>query len=196
MGIDELAGADLAPRWRPFIDRLHRLYADMDRSYEAVAETYGFVCRGCADNCCRTRFHHHTLLEYLDLNDAWRRLAIGLQRVVKDRVAVRDAGTACPLWQDERCLAYTRRPMICRLHGLPHRLHRPDGTEQTGPGCDAFHAGCGPSVQRLDRTPFYRQMAALEGELRQALDFGGRVRMTVAEMLAAGAAADRKEPAS
>ena len=195
MGIDRLAGADLAPRWRPFIDRLHRLYADMDRAYETVAETYGFVCRGCADNCCRTRFHHHTLLEYFDLNDACRRLAADRQRAVNDRVAMREAGAPCPLWQDERCLVYARRPMICRLHGLPHRLHRPDGTAQTGPGCDAFHRCCGPALQRLDRTPFYRQMAALEGELRQALDFGGRVCMTVAEMIASGAFAGCKEPA-
>ncbi len=91
----------------------------------------------------------------------------------------------CPLWQDERCRLYAHRPMICRLHGLPHRLWRPDGVEQTGPGCDEFHRCCGAAVQRLDRTPLYRQLALLEGELRQACGVRERIRMTGAEMIAA-----------
>jgi hypothetical protein len=75
--------------------------------------------------------------------------------------------------------------MICRLHGIPHRLVRPDGTVLAGDGCAAFHARCGPATRRLDRTPFYRQMADLEKELRAETGFPARVKLTVAEMIAA-----------
>ena len=54
-------------RCAPFMDRLETVYAAMDRKYEEAATYYGFHCTGCKDNCCRTRFYHHTLLEYLHL---------------------------------------------------------------------------------------------------------------------------------
>jgi Fe-S-cluster containining protein len=177
--------------WRPFIERLHILYAAMDRAYAEVAAAYGFVCNGCEDNCCLTRFHHHTVLEVLDLSDGMAQLAPERRKTVVDaarRIAAMPVEAPdrqpCPLLWDRRCLLYAHRPMICRLHGLPNRLVRPDGTLQAADGCAAFHARCGPAVARLDRTPHYRQMAALEGELRRALEFPGRVHLTVAEMIA------------
>jgi hypothetical protein len=57
-------------RYLPLLDRLTSLFEQMDAAYDAVAGQYGFFCQGCADNCCRTRFHHHTLIEYLYLMEA------------------------------------------------------------------------------------------------------------------------------
>ena len=37
----------------------------MDADYASVSRAYGFTCRGCDENCCRTKFYHHTFLEYL-----------------------------------------------------------------------------------------------------------------------------------
>jgi len=50
-----------------FYDRLQNIFADMDRKYGIAAEYYGFQCQGCQENCCRTRFYHHTYLEYLSI---------------------------------------------------------------------------------------------------------------------------------
>ena len=176
----------LGPMVRHFLNRLHVLYADMDCAYEQVAAVYGFACHGCADNCCRSHFHHHTLLERLDLEDGLRQMTNLDHRAVIRRAAAGGVDAECPLWQDERCRLYAHRPMICRLHGLPHRLDRPDRVAQVGPGCEEFHRRCGPARERLDRTPLYRALAALEGELRRKTGFRERIHMTVAEMIIAG----------
>jgi Fe-S-cluster containining protein len=170
--------------------RLHALYADMDRAYRQVSEACGFTCHGCSDNCCRSRFHHHTIVEYLDLQSGLASLTPHRREQVSARAAEALAAPAhrrppCPLLADERCLLYRHRPMICRLHGIPYRLERPDGTVLEGDGCAAFHARCGAATRRLDRTPFYRQMAALEKQLRTEISFSARVNLTVAEMIAA-----------
>jgi hypothetical protein len=90
----------------------------------------------------------------------------------------------CPLNRDGRCLLYLQRPMICRLHGIPHELHRPGGGRVAGPGCADFDRCCGgKSPRRLDRTPYYIKVAHLERALQQALGVSFRIKMTVAEML-------------
>ncbi len=81
-------------------------------------------------------------------------------------------------------MLYAHRPMICRLHGLPHRLHRPDGKVLSGPGCDDFYRQCGTaSPAELDRTPLYSSMARLEKALRQRWDFNALIKMTIAQMV-------------
>ena len=47
-----------------FIDRLKQIYAAMDQAYNRAAGHYEFVCDGCRDSCCRSRFYHHTIIEY------------------------------------------------------------------------------------------------------------------------------------
>jgi hypothetical protein len=93
----------------------------------------------------------------------------------------------CPLNQDGRCILYTFRPMICRLHGIPHELHRPDGRVAKNPGCDVFFDQCRQRGRsdyiRFDRTPFYRQMAMLENQMRSRSGYTGKIRLTVAQML-------------
>jgi hypothetical protein len=71
--------------------------------------------------------------------------------------------------------------MICRLHGVPYRLKMPDGSLREGPGCSRL--GARTDQGRLDRTPFYQEMAALEALLRAELRYQGRFRRTTAQML-------------
>ena len=46
----------------PFRQSVIYLFEQMDRAYDAAARNSGFVCNGCRDNCCLTRFYHHTLV--------------------------------------------------------------------------------------------------------------------------------------
>jgi hypothetical protein len=77
--------------------------------------------------------------------------------------------------------------MICRLHGIPHELHGPGGRVIRNPGCDEFFDQCRESGRtdyiQFDRTPFYRQMAMLEKELRQKTGYVDKIKLTIAQML-------------
>ncbi len=180
----------------PFLEQLKDIYADMDMAYTRASNHYGFECRGCIDNCCRTLFYHHTLLEYLYLIKGWADLSKAQQTATADIAAsvCRQLPAAlagpepvhlmCPLNLEGRCLLYARRPMICRLHGIPHELHPPGQPVHYGEGCGAFAAQCGTkAVFKFDRTPYYTRMARLEKELRQALGFFEKIKMTVARMI-------------
>jgi Fe-S-cluster containining protein len=179
-----------------FLERLRRLYADMDAAYAQAAAGYGFVCEGCEESCCRTRFYHHTLLEYLCLHDGYRALTVGRREQIRERAAAvaaqqardpaagADTTPLCPLNDAGRCGLYAHRPMICRLHGVPHELRPPGRAPTRGPGCAEFHRRCGRGVYHaFDRTPVYTAMARLESEFQQALGQRRRLRMTIAEML-------------
>jgi Fe-S-cluster containining protein len=92
----------------------------------------------------------------------------------------------CPLNFNGLCGLYDHRPMICRLHGIPHRLHKPGGPEQKGPGCGRFHKETQAGDHyghEFDRTEFYSGMAAIEIGLRRRLNFRGRYRKTIADMV-------------
>jgi len=181
------------------LERLRRVLHDMDAAYERAAAGHGFVCSGCSTSCCRTRFHHHTLLEVLYLRDGFSGLpADRRERIRANAVAVAapqeqtavsgaDARPLCPLNAEGRCVLYAHRPMICRLHGIPHELRPPGRSAQQSPGCEEFHRRCGrPDRPLLDRTPLYTELARLEAECRQALGLRRKIRMTVAEILLDG----------
>ncbi len=183
---------------RHLMKALADLFDDMDRAYDEVAGQCGFTCNGCEENCCRTRFYHHTLAEYLFLKEGLARLSDGVrQRLAKRAVEVmermREAETAgrpaeemCPLNEDGRCLLYVNRPMICRLHGIPHQLRRPDGQVQAGPGCGDFDRQCGRQPKAvLDRTSLYTAMAQIERQLRSLWEYNTKIKMTIAEMVVA-----------
>ena len=159
-------------RYLPLLKRLETLFGEMNQAYTAVAGQYGFQCNGCADNCCLPRFHHHTLLEYLYLVEGLRTLESDARHAMYEKAlavsaAVDDAdrqGKAlrimCPLNRNERCTLYPYRPMICRLHGIPHELQRSGGKPIKNPRCNAFFNQCRQRGQtdyiRFDRTPFYQ----------------------------------------
>ena len=185
-----------APIDSAFIERLKQIYAAMDKAYQQAADPYGFTCDGCRDNCCRTRFYHHTMIEYIYMVEGLNTLTRKKQNEVKSRaLTVVDETTRadgsgavvrlmCPLNFDELCILYSYRPMICRLHGIPHELQKPGQNPVFGPGCETFDRRCGhKDYLKFDRTPFYREMAILEQEVKQALAFDGKIRMTIAEMI-------------
>lgn len=173
-----------------FLDRLALLFARMDQEYRQVSDQYGFHCRGCEENCCRSTFYHHTILESLFLLEGFENLGAGLRAEVFTRAQTVSLqphmGLFCPLCQGGRCLLYAFRPMICRLHGIAHEVHRPDRTVVYGPGCAAFEAAAkGRSYIVFNRTEFYWELSRLEREVRETLGITEKVKMTVSQMVTA-----------
>ena len=168
----------------------------MDLKYTEAAEYYGFHCEGCEDNCCFTRFYHHTLLEYLYLFEGFKTLDREKQDEVTQRASdvCRETVLAdkkgqtvrlmCPLNSGGLCLLYDFRPMICRLHGISHELKQTGIGVVQGPGCEAFSKQCPQKGSfTFDRTPFYMEMANLERDLKQAVGMTQKLKFTVAQMI-------------
>ncbi|MCP4748418.1 MAG: hypothetical protein GY874_20135 [Desulfobacteraceae bacterium] len=182
----------------PFFNRLAQVYAQMDQAYHAAAAGSGFDCAGCKDNCCLTRFYHHTYIECLYFKNGLDHLPDQIRQQIAHRShqACKQMQTQdqqqgcipkrimCPLNVHGRCELYEFRPLICRLHGIPHVLRRPDGVIQTGSGCHEFHRRCGDADQiRLDRTPHYRSMSKLEQQVRMSLGVNQKLKLTVAQIV-------------
>ena len=72
-------------RCMAFFDRLERILSAMDLEYARAAQHYGFQCNGCPDNCCQTRFYHHTYLEYLYVTNGVNKLDSENQRLIISR---------------------------------------------------------------------------------------------------------------
>ena len=173
-------------------EHLAALYADMDAAYDKVAKTYDFHCQGCKDNCCTSLFFHHTHVEKAYLAYGFSTLADSDQRIIRQRADdyiketfesqgnLESKKILCPLNQDEKCMIYAFRPMICRLHGLPYELHRPGAFPMKGPGC---HAGNFHPYTPFDRTPFYQRMAQVEMEFRTRFNKTGKIKETIAQIL-------------
>lgn len=173
-----------------FFKSLRDIFLKMDRAYETAAKSYGFRCNGCRDNCCLTHFHHHTHLERLFLKEGFDAQPPAVKSRVREqaRNVISAAGAStrimCPLNREGRCLTYAHRPMICRLHGIPHELRRPGGPVTYGPGCDEFMRQTSKQDYiPFDRTPYYIDIARLESRLKAALNLTGKLKMTVAEMI-------------
>ena len=181
---------------KPILENLAGLFRRMDKAYNAAAVEYGFNCSGCEDNCCRTSFYHHTVIEYFYLHSGY------LNRLEKERAQLRQRASRvkqamaradargekrrimCPLNLDGLCSLYRYRPMICRLHGLPSEIQRPGGGRVRSPGCGDFDRQCGPaSYIKFDRTPLYMEMLMTEKEIREKLGFTEKIKMTVAGMV-------------
>lgn len=179
-----------------FLDRLSHVFKSMDQAYDQVAGAYGFQCRGCEDNCCYSRFYHHTLLEYAYLHQGIHTLSPDRRDAVLERARqVVDAnqredrtGTSermiCPLNEDGLCLTYVHRPMVCRLHGLAHELRKPGLEPVRSPGCGLFTQKTRDmDYISFDRTPFYMDLAHLERDFRLATGITDRLKLTIAEIL-------------
>jgi hypothetical protein len=72
--------------------------------------------------------------------------------------------------------------MICRLHGLPHELNRPEYQPVKSPGCHAGLFSDKPYI-KFDRTPFYIKMAQIEADYRKEIKMRGKIKESVAQML-------------
>lgn len=193
--------------------RLAQLYRRMEEAYNARAQEAGLSCEGCPTNCCTSFFQHHTYVEwsYLwrglhELPEQRRRVIVrrakNYMREARQALAVNSLPTAmCPLNENNLCVLYPYRLMICRMHGTRNAFTRPDGLRQIFPGCVRFAAlpcsaglsSSGPAdssdavCPTLDRTPFYTELAALELEFhKRAAAPLPRVNLTLAEMIVMG----------
>ena len=180
------------------LPELRELFDRMDKKYREAAQRCGFQCDGCADSCCRSVFYHHTFLEYFFIREGFQMLGSARRAAAKQRAEAvcnhlpadggggRPARLMCPLNFDGRCILYAYRPMICRLHGIPHEFRQPDGRVVTGPGCKVFSERfLSKDCERLNRTPFYFELAALEKEFKLKAGIAERMKMTVAEIICA-----------
>lgn len=181
--------------------RLAKLYERMAEAYDLVAKELAFTCEECPDNCCDSFFLHHTLIEWAYL---WR----GLQELppeslhkIKTRAkSYLEEATGsmakgerpqvmCPLNDDGLCSLYHHRLMICRMHGVPAKITRPDGQSMQFPGCfrcQELTVGL-DEVPEVDRTELYQELAELERQLVESTGKARpRIKMTIAEMIVNG----------
>lgn len=178
----------------PDFASLKTLYKEMDTQWETVANVYSFQCNDCKENCCTSLFYHHTHIEQAYLIYGFKLLEKEQQaNIIQKAKAYCEQTFAngniedslkllCPANEEEKCLLYSYRPMICRLHGLPHELHRPGAFPMKGPGCDAGQFDTRDYI-KFDRTPFYRKMSVIEMEYRQTHSLTGKTKLTVAQIL-------------
>lgn len=185
--------------------QLRILYEDMERSYDEVASTLGHTCDGCPDNCCDSYFVHHTYIEWLYLwqgvaaLDDERRQAL-LERAQAYEQEVQKAIGAgerpkvmCPLNEEGRCSLYQHRLMVCRTHGVPAAMTRPDGRRLSFPGCFRCQeiverqGLAEPEVPLMERTQLLKRLVLLEQELLLGKrHLAPKVKRTIAAMLISG----------
>ena len=181
-----------------FVNDLKKLYKLMDDTYDEVANQYGFNCTGCKDNCCMTRFYHHTHIEREYLIKGFKSLEKEKQdeiidkslnvckEIEKSELKGEQIRVMCPLNYDDLCILYDFRPMICRLHGIAHEIRRGPLPVNYSPGCEIFTELCEKKnidYIPFDRTPLYMKMALLEKSFKEAINEKDKIKMTVAEMI-------------
>lgn len=187
------------------IEETGQIYKEMESDYDDVARVLHFSCNGCPDNCCDSYFLHHTYTEWAYLWVGVRELAEEKQQELIERAKLyileceqaeaRDERpqVMCPLNEEGRCILYTHRLMVCRTHGVPASMRRPDGQTLNFPGCfrcqkivkkKFVHDSQAPHVER---TPLLQRLVAVERELMgEKIHLYPRVKLTIAQMLIKG----------
>ncbi len=181
--------------------RLAAIYEEIETQYDVVAKQFDFSCSGCPDNCCDSYFQHHTYSEWAYL---WQGLAElpaekrqEFERRSREYVAQSQEILArgerpqimCPLNDAGLCGLYRHRLLICRLHGVPSAMTRPDGQQLLFPGCFRCQEITGDSqdVPHMERTKIFQQVVQVEvewlGVKRNVLP---KVKMTIADMIIKG----------
>lgn len=181
------------------------IYETMEAEYDVVAKKLKFSCYGCPDNCCDSYFQHHTYTEWAYLFQGFREQSEEKQQEIMKRAQryVLDCEAAesrderpqvmCPLNEDGRCILYKHRLMVCRTHGVPASMRRPDGQVLNFPGCfrcqeivskKFIHDSEAP---QMERTPLLQRLVAVERELMgDNIHLLPRVKVTIAQMLIQG----------
>jgi len=187
------------------LQRMGRIYQEMETEYSRVAVQLGFSCEGCPDNCCDSYFQHHTYVEWSYLWLGFRQLppeeqkeilmkAEEYQRACEDALA-RDERpqVMCPLNHNGLCILYPYRLMVCRTHGVPATMTRPDGRRLSFPGCFRCQELVEGRYQnknevpQMERTPLLKQFALLENDLMEGRrHLYPRIKLTIAQMLLQG----------
>lgn len=193
---DKMRLRDLTKNSHSYFKRLNGLFGKMSIKYQDLVNQYGLNCKDCPDNCCQTRFHNHTYIEYFFLMEGIAALSKNRRKDLSekalsacDQIAECEASgetprVMCPLNENTRCVLYDFRPMICRLHGIPYDLNMPGRDPFRGDGCTIFQDQFqNKPYFAFDRTTLYQSLSQLEGDLRAEIGRNNRIKMTVAEML-------------
>lgn len=181
------------------------IYQAMQEGYEQVAAQIGLTCADCPDNCCDSYFLHYTYSEWAYLWQGLRRLdSEDLARIIdrsKEYIARcaeppaqgRHPHLMCPLNDKGLCSLYRHRMLVCRMHGIPATVTRPDGQAMRFPGCfrcqEIVTEKYTPAsdAPAMNRTHLFRRLAALESRLlEERRHLYPKVRKTIAEMIAEG----------
>ena len=188
--------------------KLAAIYDKMVAQYGLAAEPIGMKCDGCTDNCCLSFFQHHTYVEWAYMWEGLNKLPADQLEKIKAQAQdyvdqAQDAlsrgerpHVMCPLNIDENqgiCGLYKHRLMICRMHGVPNMLVKPNGQQITFPGCyrcqelTEKYEKDGQTAPMVNRTSLYKDLVMLEMQfvgknLRQL----PKVDHTIAEMIVLG----------
>jgi Fe-S-cluster containining protein len=100
----------------------------------------------------------------------------------------------CPLLNEKGlCSLYQHRMLVCRMHGIPATVTRPDGQAMRFPGCfrcqEIVREKYSPENEApaMNRTQLFRQLAALESRLLEGRrHLYPKVKKTIAEMIVEG----------
>ena len=104
---------------KQYLDRLSEIYRAIDSAYSGALGRYNFSCRGCSDNCCVTKFHHHTLVEELYLAEGLKKLGEAELRAIILRArnvaeahnsSPEDVRIMCPLNENGLCIQTNTAP--------------------------------------------------------------------------------------
>lgn len=183
---------------------LEDIYVKLQQEYSRVAQGLDFSCMDCPDNCCDSYFLHHTYAEWAHLWLGFMQLGSEKQSEILQRcqeyqeqcevalgVGERPL-IMCPLNEDGLCVLYENRLLVCRTHGVPATITRPDGQVLQFPGCFRCqeiveNRGREEKGASVERTALLTRLALLENELlSHKRNLMPKVKITIAEMLIKG----------
>jgi len=184
--------------------RLVEIYRKLQDEYDRVAHQLHLSCEACPDNCCDSYFLHHTYVEWAYLWIGFKRLAaeqqdalLGrsrawLQETEKTLAGGERPQVMCPLNDNGLCTLYEYRLLVCRTHGVPASMTRPDGQNLRFPGCFRCQEivaaqFLGEQPPFVERTHLLHSLALLENQLLDGKrHLFPKVRITIAAMLVNG----------
>ena len=188
----------------PMVKELEDIYEKLQQEYEKVAGELNFSCSGCPDNCCDSYFLHHTYVEWAHLWLGIRQLDPKRQQTLIARAqsyleqCERDLAKGqrpqimCPLNEEGLCALYQHRLLVCRTHGVPATMIRPDGQTLRFPGCFRCQEIVDTRSEHehppyVERTQLLRKLVLLENEfLDNKRHLMPKVKISIAEMLVKG----------
>jgi len=186
------------------VKELEDIYEKLQQEYEKVAGELNFSCSGCPDNCCDSYFLHHTYAEWAHLWLGFRQLDPKRQQTLIARAqsyleqCERDLANGqrpqvmCPLNEEGLCALYQHRLLVCRTHGVPATMIRPDGQTLRFPGCFRCQEIVDTRSKQeqpphVERTQLLRKLVLLENEfLENKRHLMPKVKISIAEMLVKG----------
>ena len=184
---------------------ISEIYRAMQEGYETIAAEITLSCSDCSDNCCDSWFQHHTYSEWAFLWEGLRMLAQPVLERITERAKeyIRTSSDSlasgkrpqvmCPLNEDGLCILYHHRMLVCRMHGIPATMTRPDGQSMRFPGCFCCQEIVAEkyadenAAPAMDRTPLFRRLVGVESQLMgPQRHLYPRVKKTIADMIVEG----------